>query len=89
MSLLLLFGGEVSTGTGGFACWMTAAPPVTAWSVVDYDYKNTWGEWSAYTWGQLNTMGITWENMSGFTFSTVTGPTTTWTQINIDSCGSV
>lgn len=95
MSLLLLFPYGVtstSTGSGGGStnfCWhITTSTATPAWINSHYDFKNIWGEWETYTWAQIASRGLTWDNMAGFMFVTTTGNATTWTVVDapVENC---
>ena len=62
---------------------MTTWTPVTvttaSWTIVNQDYKDRWGDWSALTWGAVASSGFTWAGMAGDTFLDGTSPSTTWT----------
>ncbi len=82
MSLLLLFPSSVtstSTSTTTPGVWTTVGKPITGWSATNWDYKNVWGEWATLTWGAIQSSGLTWGNMAGYTFAaTASKPITTW-----------
>lgn len=86
MSLLLLLPsaiGIVTTSTApATTYWTTINKPNTGWVTSNWDYKNVWGEWETYTWGQIQSSGLTWGNMAGYTFAvTASTPITTWTVV--------
>jgi len=54
MSLLLLF---PSSGTGAGFCWSRqcdGSGTTTLFTRYDYDYLDTWYDWSFYTWAQVS-----------------------------------
>jgi len=78
MSLILLFPNQPVTAF----CWTTTGAS-TAWSLVDPDFMNLWGDWAAVTWGTIESSGLTWEGMAGYTFLVVTSSATTWTAVSL------
>lgn len=61
--------------------WTSVTSSVTNWSSVNRQQKDTWSEWSVFTWAQIEAMGLTWAAMAGDTFIDRSGPATTWTSV--------
>jgi hypothetical protein len=80
MSLLLLFGPPTT-----YMCWGVVATYSPNWTVYN-GLLNTWDDWSAYTWNQIQSANLTWDQLSNHGFTTVTTATTTWTVEPGGSC---
>lgn len=88
MSLLLLFPSQVATTGGGFSCWSAVTTSSSPWDSAT-GFRDTWGEWQDYTWGQLFSSGVTWSYLSGQIFSSVVTQATTWNNVTTSTCGEV
>lgn len=61
--------------------WTSVSTAASTWTSVNRDYRDRWEDWEVFTWGALESSGVTWAAMAGDTFIGTSNPTTAWTSV--------
>jgi len=73
--------GETWIPTMGTASgyWTSTSLPTVAFSGTQYSYQHVWSQWGTYAWASIQSSGLLWEQLAGYTFITSAAKNnTTW-----------